>query len=32
MAEDTEMRKIDIKNDGISGFDEAKLQDWRAEK
>ena len=32
MAEDTEMRRINIQNDGILGFDEAKLDDWRAEK
>jgi len=31
MAENTEMRRIRIENDGVNGFDEAKIQNWRAE-
>lgn len=32
MADNTEMRLIRIENDGVRGFDEAKIQDWRENK
>jgi len=32
MADNTEMRLIRIENDGVRGFDEAKIEDWRENK
>lgn len=32
VEEDTETRRIRIENDGVTGFDEAMLQNWRADK
>ena len=32
VEEDTETRRIRIENDGVTGFDEAVLQNWRADK